>query len=397
MHIDVNNAFLSWTAIYLLNHGYPYDIRNEVAVIGGSENTRHGIVLAKSNLAKKYGIKSAETIKEAKRKYHDVKVYPPYYPWYVKQSNKLFALLAKYTNDIEKWSIDEGLIDYTPIMNNYGDPIKFAYKLKDDIKKTLGFTVNIGIANNKLCAKMASDFTKPDKVHTLFKNEIEEKMYPLPIEDLFGIGKKTSQKLHILNIKTIKDLALADEVFLTKYFKNQAHVMIQSAQGIASDVINSNEEARKGISNETTLNHNLTDLNSINEVLYNLIENLGMSLRKEKKYAYVIAVKMRDVSFKTKTHQKKLVNATNSTKEIYNVCKKLAKDMYHDESIRLLGVSLSNLVSSSSHQMSLFEGLNDKIDDEKFDEVVDKLKERYGSNVINKASLIDKKMISKHY
>ena len=190
MHIDVNNAFLSWTAIDLLNKGYPFDIRNIESIIGGDEKLRHGIVLAKSMVAKARGVKTAQTIRDAKRKCKDLKVFPPNYKWYKYMSDSLFKLISNYTPDIEILSVDECFIDYGKVKKLYGDEIKFAYKLKKEIKDTLGFTVNIGIANNKLCAKMASDFLKPDRVHTLFQNEIETKMYPLPIEDLYGVGKK---------------------------------------------------------------------------------------------------------------------------------------------------------------------------------------------------------------
>ena len=195
-HIDVNNAFLSWTAIDLLKRGYKYDIRNSYAVIGGDEKARSGIVLAKSMPAKKLGIYTSETLYSARKKCKVLKVYQPNYKFYSEMSKKLFELLKNYSPDIEIASIDECYMDYGKVKNIYGDPIEFAYKLKKEIKDILGFTVNIGIANNKLCAKMASDFSKPDKVHTLFETEIKEKMYPLKIDDLFGIGKKTAPKFH---------------------------------------------------------------------------------------------------------------------------------------------------------------------------------------------------------
>ena len=198
MHIDVNNAFLSWTAIYLLEHGYDKDIRHICAVIGGDESSRHGIVLAKSTPAKKYGIVTAETLYQARKKCPNLEVYPSNYQYYQKKSEELFSLISSYTPDIEKFSIDECFLEYTYVKNLYGDPVEFAYKLKDEIKNKLGFTVNIGIANNKLCAKMASDFEKPDKVHTLFMDEVQTKMWPLDVGDLLWIGKKTKLKLNQL-------------------------------------------------------------------------------------------------------------------------------------------------------------------------------------------------------
>ena len=294
MHIDVNNAFLSWTAVDLLKKGYKIDIRYIESIIGGDEEQRHGIVLAKSMVAKRKGVKTAETIREAKRKCNDLKIFPPNHKLYQEMSNKLFELISNYTPDIEKLSVDECFIDYTKVKKLYGYPIKFAYKLKKEIKNTLGFTVNIGIANNKLCAKMASDFLKPDRVHTLFKNEIETKMYPLPIEELYGVGKSSSKKLRELNINTIGDLAKANPQVLYKYFKNQTEKIINSAKGISDSVIVSKKAESEGISNSTTTSYNLNSLEDIYKYLYPLVENVSMTLRKNNKYTNQVGVVLKD-------------------------------------------------------------------------------------------------------
>ena len=388
MHIDVNNAFLSWTAVYLLKSGFKEDIRYSESVIGGDEKARKGIVLAKSMVAKARGVKTAETLRDAKRKCNDLKVYPPNYKWYKYMSNRLFALIRSYTPDIEILSIDECFIDYGKVKKLYGDEVKFAYKLKKEIKDKLGFTVNIGVANNRLCAKMASDFLKPDRVHTLYSYEIKTKMYPLPIGELYGIGKKITAKLKEININTIEDLASADEVFLSKYFKNQAKKMIESARGISDEVFMI-KRRDTNISNSTTLSYNLNSIEEINKVILPLVENVTYSLRKKKKYAYVIGVSLKDKFFKTRSHQKKLLNATNDTEEIYNICKTLVKELYNDDSIRLVGVSLSNLVDNNNKQISIFDNEIKSENNEKLDEVVDKLKEIYGANIITKASLIN--------
>ena len=390
MHIDVNNAFLSWTAVDLLSKGYKTDIRYIESIIGGDESMRHGIVLAKSMVAKKRGVKTAETIRDAKRKCNDLKIYPPNYKLYVEMSNKLFNFIKKYTPDIEKLSIDECFIDYTKIKNLYGDPIKFAYKLKQEIKKTLGFTVNIGVANNKLCAKMASDFLKPDRVHTLFMNEIESKMYPLPIEELYGVGKSSSKKLRELNINTIGDLACSNSQTLYKYFKNQTERLINSAKGIDDSYVITKKPTQEGISNSTTTSHNLNTLEEINKVLYSLVENVTIILRKKNKYASVVAVTLKDKNFKTYCHQRKLTNPTSNTDEIYNVSKTLVKELWNEEGIRLVGVSLSKLTTNLTHQISLFEDIKEVENNNELDKVVDELKRVYGNNIINKASTFKK-------
>lgn len=394
MHIDVNNAFLSWTAVYLLKNGYNEDIRYSESVIGGDEKARRGIVLAKSMVAKSKGVKTAETLRDAKRKCNNLKVYPPNYQLYKYMSNKLFDLIRSYVPDIEILSVDECFIDYSKFKNIYGDEVKFAYKLKKEIKNKLGFTVNIGIANNKLCAKMASDFLKPDRVHTLYDHEIKEKMYPLKIDELYGIGKKTAAKLKDLKINTIGDLANTDEKYLSLYFKNQAGKIIDAAKGISDSIITV-KRRDVNISNSITLSYNLNNIEDIYRVILPLVENVCASLRKKNKYAYVVGVSLKDKFFKTKSHQRKLLNATNSTDEIYKECKKLALELYQDESIRLVGVSLSNLVDYNHHQISLFENIDSKDNNNKLDKVIDELKLIYGANIINKASLMNNKIHKK--
>lgn len=396
MHIDVNNAFLSWTAVFRLKQGEKVDIRNTYAIIGGDEKSRHGIVLAKSMPAKKRGVVTAETIYSAKKKCPNLEVYPPNYSFYKKMSDSMFNLIRTYSPDIEQMSIDECFLDYTPVKHLYGDEVKFAYDLKKRIKDELGFTVNVGIANNKLCAKMASDFSKPYKVHTLYANEVFSKMWPLKVDDLFGIGRQTALKLHKLNINTIYDLAHTDRNFLYKHFKNQAVDMIDRAWGRGSDVVKSEADAPKGIGNEVTLKKNIFDKDELKPYLLALAENVSLRLRKEKKYAYVVVVTVKDRFFKRFSHQKKLVNATQLTEEVYKVSCEILNEMNIDDGIRLIGIRLDKLTDSSVHQVSLFEDLKVREGNNELERTVDRLKEKYGFKIIKKAGQIDKK-ISKKY
>ena len=387
MHIDVNNAFLSWSAIDLLNKGYKYDIRNSYAVIGGDEKKRSGIVLAKSTPAKKLGIVTAETLYSARKKCKVLKVYPPNFKFYNEMSNKFFSLLRKYTPDIEIASIDECYLDYGKVKSLYGDEVAFAYKIKDEIKNTLGFTVNIGIANNKLCAKMASDFSKPDKVHTLYENEVKEKMYPLDVGDLFGIGKRTVPKLNSLGIYKISDLALADPVMLEKYFKNQAYVMIKSANGIDDSIVDSNEYHPLCIGNEITLPHNISSKREAYDKLLILSEYVSKRLRKEEKYASVVCVTMKDEFLKRRSHQKKLLNETNIEKEIYKTACMIFDEFWNGENIRLIGIRLDGLTLSKKYQGSIFENVEKREHDEKIDKLIDNINFKFGKNTIKKAGI----------
>ena len=396
MHIDVNNAFLSWTAVLYLKQGNKVDIRKTYAVIGGDEKARHGIVLAKSMPAKKRGVVTAETLFSARKKCPNLKVYPPNYNFYKKMSDSMLSLICNYSPDIEQMSIDECFLDYTPVKHLYGDEVEFAYRLKKEIYDTLGFTVNVGIGNNKLCAKMASDFSKPYKVHTLFEEEVEKKMWPLQVDELFGIGKKTAIKLHNLNINTIYDLAHTDREFLYKYFKNQAQDMIDSANGRGSDIVVSEESIPKGIGNETTLNRNISSREELYPYLLALSENVAIRLRKQNKYASVIVVTLKDKFFKRMSHQKKLVNATNLTEEIYKTACDILDEMNTTDGIRLVGVRLDKLSDTSSHQVSLFEDLKVREDNNELEKTVDELKEKYGFKIIKKASLIDSNVGKKY-
>ena len=387
MHIDVNNAFLSWTALYLLKNGSKYDIRDSYAVIGGSEETRSGIVLAKSTPAKRLGIKTGETLYEARKKCKVLRTYPPNFQFYQEMSKKLFNLISKYTPDIEVASVDECYLDYTKIKTMQGDQLEFARKLQKEILDELGFTVNIGIANNKLCAKMASDFTKPYKIHTLYKEQIEEKMWPLEVGELFGIGKKTVPKLNKLNIFTIKDLANTTPEILYPYFKNQSQNMINWANGIDDSPVISTPQEPKGIGNEITLERDIDDITKLNEYLLFLSEKVGLRLRRQNKYANVIAVILKDNTFKKYSHQKKLETATNDSTEIYNNAKKILKEIYKEEKIRLIGIRLDNLTDKKIKQVSIFD---EETETNNIDSVIDQINIKYG-NIVKKASLVNKK------
>lgn len=395
MHIDVNNAFLSWSAIDLLNKGYKYDIRNSYAVIGGDESARSGIVLAKSMPAKKMGIYTSQTLYSARKQCPVLKVYPPNFSFYSEMSHKLFELISKYTPDIEVASIDECYLDYTPVRNLYGEPLEFAKKLQKEIYDTLKFTVNIGIAENKLCAKMASDFSKPYKIHTFYPEEIASKMWPLPVGDLFGIGKKTAEKLKTLGIDTIYSLAHADVSLLQHYFKNMATVMIDSANGRDDSKVVSEIEEAKGISNEITLDHDVTTKAELYEHLQFLSEKVGRRIRLNNRYALVIAIILKDKYFKRMTRQRKIDNPTNNSDEIFKISKEILNEIEEIKPVRLIGIRLDKLCNKKTYQVSLFDDVSVKEDNDNLDRVIDVINNKYGRSIVRKASLINTKEIKR--
>lgn len=384
MHIDVNNAFLSWTAIELLNNGSKYDIRKSYAVIGGDPKARKGIVLAKSMPAKKQGVVTAETLYSAKKKCPALRVYNPNYAFYQEMSHKLFELLYKYTPDIEIASIDECYLDYTNVKHLYGNELDFAKKIQQEIYDNLGFTVNIGIANNKLCAKMASDFEKPFKIHTLYQDEISSKMWPLKVGDLFGVGKKTVPKLEKLNIYTIYDLAHADVNTLNTYFKNQSQDLINRANGIDTSPVISTPPEPKGLGSEITLPKDVEAREEIYKYLTILSEEVSLRLKKQRKYASTVTIILKDNMFKRSTHQKKLINAIKNSEDILKVAKDLYNELKYDKPIRLIGIRLNNLTDTVIHQVSLFEDLAHVDRENELDIVIDNLKDKYGLKIIKK-------------
>lgn len=382
-HIDVNNAFLSWTAVDMLNKGSKIDIRNIPAIIGGDETKRHGVVLAKSNVAKQFGIKTGEPIYFARQKCPQIKVFESNHSMYKEYSNKLYNLFKEYTDKIERFSIDECFLDMTGCIMKNETALSKAQEISKRIKEELKFTVNIGIAHNKLLAKMASDFEKPDKIHTLFENELETKLYPLDVGELFMVGKKSKEKLNRMGIYKIGQLAKFNQELLIKNFGKFGKMIWEYANGIDNEEVNYIREKPKGIGNSITLPYDLNDIEKINKVLLELTEQVTYRLRKENMLASVVNVHIKTKDFKTFSHQKKLDNPTSSTKIIYAEVKKLINELYKGDDIRLLGVRVDNLVSEDEMQLSLFINQNSK-KQEKLDQAIDKLKDKYGYKFIKR-------------
>lgn len=383
LHVDVNNAFLSWTAIYKLKMGETLDIRTIPSVIGGDEARRAGIVLAKSPLAKSCGIITGETLYQARLKCPNLEVFPPIFDVYKEYSNALVNLLSEYTDKIERFSIDECFLDMTEFLLNR-NLIDIANEISKRVKEELGFTVNVGIAHNKLLAKMASDFEKPDKVHTLFENEIARKLWPLPTSDLFMLGKKTVPLLYNMGIKTIGDLAKSDQKLIQKRFGKFGKMMWEYANGIDDSPVNYMREKPKSIGNSTTLPIDVTNIEKLYEVLFKLTETVTYRLRKEKLIASTVNVQIRTNKFEDSSHQGKLLTPTSSTIEIYEKAKELLNESYKKGVyVRLLGVRVDNLTSSDEKQFTFFEDSTIK-KHEKIDEILDKVKDKYGFDSVTR-------------
>ena len=384
LHVDVNNAFLSWTAIDMLKNGSQIDIREIPAIIGGDESKRSGIVLAKSMKAKECGIKTADTIYQARIKCPGLKIYPSNFKVYREYSNKLYNLLLEYTDRIERFSIDECFLDMTNYLMNDA-LINKAKEINKRVKEELGFTVNVGVAHNKLLAKMASDFTKPDRVHTLYEEEIPDKMWTLPVSELFMLGKRTVPKLYNMQIKTIGDLARTDKRILQDKFGKHGIMMWEYANGIDESEVKYLKEKPKGIGNSVTLPEDISNIEKLEEILLALTEQVTYRLRKQKMLAKVVNVQLRTKDFVDTSHQRKMLSATSSTKEIFSNAKELLKQMYRKGTpIRLIGVRVDDLTDKEEMQISLFDNVKDR-KQEKLDKAIDSLKDKYGYDLITRA------------
>ena len=387
LHIDVNNAFLSWTAINMLNNGEEIDIRNIPSIIGGDESKRRCIVLAKSPPAKKFGIVTGEQIYMARKKCPEIKIYPSNYKLYKYYSNKLYELFLEYTEYVERFSVDECFLDMTEFLMGR-DIFDIAKEISSRIKEELGFTVNIGISSNKLLAKMASDFEKPDKIHTLYKNEIEQKMWNLPASELFMLGRKTIPKINKLGMKTIGDIAKADKNVLIKVFGKHGKQMWEYANGIDNSKVIYEYQQPKCIGNSVTLPFDIVNIEKLNEILLLLSEKVSFRLRKHNLIGNSISVQIKTKDFEVFSHQKKIDISTDQTKTIYEVSRSLLEKIHNGQKIRLIGVRVSNLSNKDECQMSIFDVAENK-KQKKLDDVMDKIKDKYGYNSITRAGEIN--------
>lgn len=393
-HIDVNSAFLSWESVYRIKElGETIDLREIPSAIGGDQSKRHGIILAKSVSAKKYNIQTGEPIVDALRKCPDLVIVPPRFEIYEKNSKAFMDILSKYSPDVEKYSIDEAFVDMTGTEKLFGKPLEAAEKIKNEIYNTLGFTVNIGISTNKLLAKMASDFEKPNRIHTLFPEEIQKKMWPLPVRDLFFVGKSSEKKLHSLGIYTIGDLAKTDYEMIKSIMKKQGETIWNFANGKDVSFVEHKGDSNKGYGNSTTIPFDVSDRSTARMILLSLAETVGIRLRKDNVKIEVISVNLRFYDLSNVSHQCVLEHPTNITNEIHSIACRLFDELWDGTPIRLIGIQTSRVMEEESgRQMNLFDNTDyEKL--EKLDKAVDSIRKRFGTDSIKRASFVQQEEI----
>lgn len=395
-HVDVNSAFLSWEAAYRIHAlGETLDLREIPSAVGGSVEKRHGIILAKSILAKKCGVQTAMTISDALKKCPNLVLVSPHYDLYEKCSQAFIQLLHEYSPTVEQYSVDEAFVDMTGTEALVGGPVAAAHMIKDRIYRELGFTVNIGVARNKLTAKMAGELRKPNMVHSLLSaKEIEEKMWILPVGELFFVGRATEKKLLGLGIQTIGDLANTDLKILKAHLKKQGEVIYEFANGRDSSQLLPQAPANKGYGNSLTVPFDVIDHKTGYMVLLSLCETVCARLRKDHVKIVVVSVSIRDYLLCHESHQTTLFTATNITDEVYHTACQLFDELWDSRTpIRQLGVHTSRVVPEEDcRQLNLFTPLKKYETMERIDRTVDDIRNRFGDHSVMRAVFLKSKI-----
>ena len=388
-HVDANSAFLSWTAAYKINVlGESVDLREIPSVVAGDKASRHSIILAKSTPAKKYGIHTGEPLFQALEKCPNLVVVPPDYELYVEASRHFVQMLRQFSPIVEQYSIDEAWVDMSGTERLWGAPRLAAEQMRKRIWEELGFTVNVGISSNKLLAKMAGDFEKPNKVHTLFPEEVPDKFWPLPVRDLFLVGAATERKLHMMGIRTIGDLAHADGALLRKRLGKHGETIWHFANGRNADAVTPEPAENKGYGNSTTTAQDVVTTEQAHQVLLSLCETVASRMRRDGKCGSCISIHLRTNEFRHFSHQSVLHGATNITSEIFEAACRIFDEAWDGITpLRQLGVQMTRLSSEPYQQFDFFSGLTPQQYEKKLklDETVDALRDKFGEDVIRRA------------
>ena len=388
-HVDANSAFLSWSAAYRVKVlGEKTDLRQIPSVVAGDKESRRGIILVKSGPAKKYGIQTGEPLFKALEKCPELTVVQPDYPLYVEASRHFVDMLRKFSPVVEQYSLDEAWVDMTGTRRLFGDPRLAAEKMRQQIWDELGFTVNIGISSNKLLAKMAGDFEKPNKVHTLFPEEMEDKFWPLPVRDLFLVGPATESKLKRMGIYTIGQLARAEERILKQKLGKHGQTIWHFANGRNAELVALEPAENKGYGNSTTTPRDVTTREYGYQVLLSLCETVAMRMRKDGKFGSCLSIHLRTNAFEHSSHQRVLPGATNITEELFrHACSLLDEAWDGTVPLRQLGVQMTKLSCEPYQQYDLFSHLT-PVEYERrlrLDETVDAIRDKYGEDSIRRA------------
>ena len=382
LHIDMNSCYAS---IECLHHP---EIRHLPVAVGGDVEARHGIILAKNELAKRAGVKTGEALWQAKQKCPDLVIVPPHYQLYLRFSRMARAIYAEYTDLIEPFGLDEAWIDVTG-SGVFGDAVEIAETIRNRVKFELGITVSIGVSFNKIFAKLGSDYKKPDAVTVFGKDDYREKVWPLPVEELLYVGPATTRKLRARCIRTIGDLAQTDPSLLHSWLGKMGYVLHAFANGNdPSPVASLGEEAIiKSIGNSTTTPRDLTCEEDVNIIFYVLAESVAARMRENGFRAKTVQISLRDTDLFSFERQCKLESPSCLASELHDAGMRLLRDHYRfRKPLRSVGIRGMDLVPiQTAMQLNFFEDPVRREKRERLEVAVDELRRRFGHAAVSRA------------
>lgn len=389
LHCDCNSFFASVETA--LNPSY----RGVPMAVCGSQEDRHGIVLAKNEEAKKFGIQTAETVFSAKRKCPSLVIAKPHYEEYERYSRMVNDIYNEYTDKVEQFGIDESWLDVTASKRIFGTGEEIAECIRRRVKEEIGITVSIGVSFNKVFAKLASDYKKPDAITVISKENFKQIVFPLPASDLLFVGRRTAEELGKIGIKTIGDLASTSRDMLRHKLGKMGDMLWVYANGLdASPVCSDKKQDVKSISNGFTFKHDLITKEDCKIGIEYLCEEIASTLRRKKLKCNTVAISIKDTHLKTVQRQRPLDNASDINREISSLAYEILLDEWNDNiPIRMITVTVTGLVDSSSSftQLDLFSDSCDLVRDKykKKEETVDAIRKRFGSSSISSGAFYD--------
>ena len=387
LHCDMNCFFAS---VELLD--YP-DLANVPMAVCGNPDNRHGIILAKNEIAKKYGIVTAETLWQARKKCPELQVVPPHHEKYKKYSKLINDIYYRFTDLVEPFSIDESWLDVTRSQRLFGDGTEIANRIRQTVREELGLTLSVGVSFNKIFAKMGSDYKKPDATTLISRENYKNILWTMPVGQMFFVGKVTADKLINLGIKTIGDLASSDVKFLESKFGKHGVMLYQYANGLDDSPVAhaSTRQKIKSVGNGITFTRNLIGDDDIKTAVAGLSDTVAVRLRKYEMKAAGIKVDIKDPYFKVISRQKQLIRPTNLAEEISTAANEIIRQSWGSASpIRLLTITGINLVDEDeAEQLSLFDMDNkNRETGEKLERTMDLIRAKYGGSSITFGRII---------
>ncbi|MCI8631384.1 MAG: DNA polymerase IV [Firmicutes bacterium] len=391
LHCDMNGFFAS---VELLSHP---ELKNVPMAVCGSPDNRHGIILAKNELAKKAGVVTAETLWQAKRKCPGLQCVPPHHDKYKKYSKLINEIYYRFTDMVEPFSIDESWLDVTASQRLFGSGKEIADKIRSTVKNELGLTLSIGVSFNKIFAKMGSDYKKPDATTLITHENYKELLWPLPVGELFSVGSATADKLRVFGIKTIGDLAVSDVSRLEKHLGKYGRMIYEYANGLENSpvALASERQKIKSVGNGITFSRNLIGEADIRTALTALSDTVSGRLRKYQLKAGGVKVDIKDPNLRVISRQKQLDMHTNTAEEISAAAfSVLSRSWDMKKPIRLLTVTAINLFDEDeAEQISLFGGDQRTRDSgEKLAHAMDSIREKFGDKAIIFGGIINNDM-----